>query len=191
MFPLITEIAELQQAKSCLLAAKRELDEENIPFDRHIQIGVMIETPSAALIADRLASEVDFFSIGTNDLIQYTLAIDRINEEVAHLYKPFHPAVLRLIKMTIDAAHKEGKWIGMCGEMAGEPLYTVLLLGLGLDEFSMSGSSISKIKKIIRATRLDEAKAFANEIMQETSSNEIWDVLNKTMMERFGNILEI
>ncbi|MFH1096167.1 MAG: phosphoenolpyruvate--protein phosphotransferase [Candidatus Desantisbacteria bacterium] len=191
MFPLITEIAELEQAKSCLFAAMKELDEENIPFDRHIQIGVMIETPSAALIADRLATEVDFFSIGTNDLIQYTLAIDRINEEVAHLYKPFHPAVLRLIKMTIDAAHKEGKWVGMCGEMAGEPLYAVLLLGLGLDEFSMSGGSISKIKKIIRATRLDEAKAFANEIMQLTSSNEVWDALNKTMMERFGNILEI
>lgn len=191
MFPLISEIDEFYQAKAILLSVMEELEQENIPFDRKIQVGIMIETPSAALTADRLAKEVDFFSIGTNDLIQYTMAIDRVNEEVAALYKPFHPAILRLIKMTIDAAHNEGKWVGMCGEMAGDPLFTILLLGLGLDEFSMSGSSISRIKKIIRAVRLDEAKAFADEIMQITSATEVQEVLEKMMIQRFGNILEM
>ncbi|MBI4777727.1 phosphoenolpyruvate--protein phosphotransferase [Candidatus Desantisbacteria bacterium] len=191
MFPLISEIDEFGQAKSILLSAMKELDRENIPFDHNIQIGIMVETPSAALIADRLAKEVDFFSIGTNDLIQYTMAIDRVNEEVAALYKPFHPAILRLIQMTINAAHNEGKWVGMCGEMAGDPLYTVLLLGMGLDEFSMSGSSIARIKKIIRAIRLDEAKAFAAEIMQITSAGEIQKMLEETMIRKFGNILEM
>jgi phosphotransferase system enzyme I (PtsI) len=191
MFPLISEIDEFRQAKSILLSAISELDRENIPFDRNIQIGIMVETPSAALIADRLAKEVDFFSIGTNDLIQYTMAIDRVNEEVSALYKPFHPAILRLIKMTIDAAHNEGKWVGMCGEMAGDPFFTVLLIGLGLDEFSMSGGSIARIKKIIRATRLYEAKTFADEIMQITSAGEVQEILEKTMIKRFGNILEM
>ncbi|MEK7812318.1 MAG: phosphoenolpyruvate--protein phosphotransferase [Candidatus Desantisbacteria bacterium] len=191
MFPLISEIEEFQQAKLILLSAMEELEQENIPFDRNIQIGIMIETPSAALIADRLAKEVDFFSIGTNDLIQYTMAIDRVNEDVSALYKPFHPAILRLIKMTIDAAHNEGKWVGMCGEMAGDPFFTVLLLGLGLDEFSMSGSSIAKIKKIIRAIRLDEAKTFAEKIMKMTSAADVQEVLEEKMMKRFGNILEM
>ncbi|MBU1753017.1 phosphoenolpyruvate--protein phosphotransferase [bacterium] len=191
MFPLISEIEEFQQAKSILLSVMEDLEKENIPFDRNIQIGMMVETPAAALVADRLAKEVDFFSIGTNDLIQYTMAIDRVNEEVASLYKPFHPAILRLIKMTIDAAHKEGKWVGMCGEMAGDPLFTLLLLGLGLDEFSMSGSSILRIKKIIRAVQLDEAKVFADEIMQITSATEVQKTLEEMMTKRFGNILEI
>ncbi|MDI6780693.1 MAG: phosphoenolpyruvate--protein phosphotransferase [bacterium] len=191
MFPLISEIDEFQQAKTILLSVMEELEQEKIPFDRNIQIGIMVETPSAALIADRLAKEVDFFSIGTNDLIQYTMAIDRVNEEVSALYKPFHPAILRLIKMTIDAAHNEGKWVGMCGEMAGDPFFTILLLGLGLDEFSMSGGSIARIKKIIRAVRLDEAKAFADEIMRITSAAEVQKVLEEIMTKRFGNILEM
>ncbi len=191
MFPLISEIDEFQQAKTILLSVMEELEQEKIPFDRNIQIGIMVETPSAALIADRLAKVVDFFSIGTNDLIQYTMAIDRVNEEVSALYKPFHPAILRLIKMTIDAAHNEGKWVGMCGEMAGDPSFTVLLLGLGLDEFSMSGGSIAKIKKIIRAIRLDEAKAFADGIMQITSAAEVQEVLEEMMTKRFGNMLDM
>lgn len=149
MFPMISSLDELLKAKDILKECMDELKQENIEYDEDISIGIMVEIPSAALIADDLAKYVDFFSIGTNDLIQYTLAVDRMNEKVSYLYNPMHPAVLKLIEMTIKAAHKEGKWCGMCGEMAGDERAIPILLELGLDEFSMSASSILKAKEII------------------------------------------
>lgn len=149
MFPMISCLAEFLKAKGFLLECMSELKDEGKSFNEKIEIGMMIEIPAAAIAADELAKEADFFSIGTNDLIQYTLAVDRLNEKVSYLYNPMHPAVLRLIKMTIEAAHQEGKWCGMCGEMAGDPNAIPMLLEYGLDEFSMNASSILEARKII------------------------------------------
>ncbi|MDP4088714.1 MAG: phosphoenolpyruvate--protein phosphotransferase [Bacillota bacterium] len=149
MFPMISSLEEVMSAKGILKECMTELSSEGKAFDGNIEVGIMIEIPSAAVIADELAKHVDFFSIGTNDLIQYTLAADRMNEKISYLYNPMHPAVLRLIKMTIDAAHKEGKWCGMCGEMAGDEAAIPTLLEYGLDEFSMSASSILGARQII------------------------------------------
>lgn len=149
MFPMIASLSEFLNAKEILLDCMKELKEEGIQFNENLETGIMVEIPAAAVMADELAKHVDFFSIGTNDLIQYTLAADRMNEKVSYLYDPMHPAVLKLIKMTIEAAHKEGKWCGMCGEMAGEEEAISTLLEYGLDEFSMSASSILRAKQII------------------------------------------
>ena len=149
MFPMISSLEELLQAKAVCEEVKAELDTENIPYSKDVEVGMMIEVPSAAVISDVLAKHVDFFSIGTNDLIQYTLAADRMSEKVSYLYNPMHPAVLRLIKMTIDGAHKHGKWVGMCGEMAGDEAAIPTLVEYGLDEFSMSATSILNAKKVI------------------------------------------
>lgn len=149
MFPMISGIQEFRSAKEVVEECKAELKAEGIKFSDSIQWGIMVEIPAAAVMADELAKEVDFFSIGTNDLIQYTLAADRMSEKVSYLYNPMHPAVLRLIKMTIDGAHKHGKWVGMCGEMAGDEAAIPTLVEYGLDEFSMSASSILTAKKII------------------------------------------
>ena len=144
----------------------------------------MIETPAAAVIAHHLAKEVDFFSIGTNDLTQYTLAVDRGNELISHLYNPLSPSVLTLIKKVIDASHKEGKWTGMCGELAGDERATILLLGMGLDEFSMSAVSIPKIKKLIRNTHFEEAKKLADSALEKATSKEIMDLIEKYNAEK-------
>ena len=146
---MIGSVEEFLQAKKIMKECADELTKEGIAFSDHIDTGIMIEIPAAAIIADEFAKHVDFFSIGTNDLIQYTLAADRMNEKVSYLYNPLHPAVLKLIKMTIDAAHAKGKWCGMCGEMAGDETAVKILVEYGLDEFSMSASSILKAKKII------------------------------------------
>src|SRR5699024_11071216 len=146
MFPMIATIEEFNQAKALFVEEKNKLKDEGFQVKDDIEVGIMIEIPSAAIIADQFAKEVDFFSIGTNDLIQYTMAADRMNEAVSYLYQPYHPALLRLIKTVIDASHKEGKWTGMCGEMAGDEKAVPLLLGLGLDEFSMSASSVLKAR---------------------------------------------
>ena len=138
--------------------AKAELKKRRQPFDKEIQIGIMVEIPSAAVVADLLAREVKFFSIGTNDLIQYALAIDRVNEHVAYLYRPLHPAVLRLVRETIRAAHNHDIPVGMCGEMAGEPMFALVLLGLGLDELSMNSTAIPVVKSVLRGTTLEQAK---------------------------------
>ena len=173
MFPMIISVEEVRELKSVIETLKQELRNENKPFDENIQIGVMVETPAAAINAKFLAKEVDFFSIGTNDLTQYTLAVDRGNELISHLYNPLSPAVLNLIKQVIDAAHQEGKWTGMCGELAGDERATLLLLGMGLDEFSMSSISVPRVKKLIRNTKFVDVKALADEALTKPTAAEI------------------
>jgi phosphotransferase system enzyme I (PtsI) len=156
MFPMIATLGEFRKAKAMLLEEKEKLVNEGIAVSEDFEVGIMIEIPAAAVLADKFAKEVDFFSIGTNDLIQYTMAADRMNEQVSYLYQPYNPSILRLIKTVIDASHKEGKWTGMCGEMAGDQTAVPLLMGLGLDEFSMSSSSILKTRSLMK--RLDSTK---------------------------------
>jgi phosphotransferase system enzyme I (PtsI) len=184
MFPLIASLEEYDAALSICAEVKDELRGEHIPFDENVSVGCMIEIPAAAAAADILAKKADFFSIGTNDLIQYTLAVDRGNQRVAYLYDSFHPSVLRFIKNTIDNAHKENKRVCMCGEMAGDPCATILLLGLGLDEFSMNGSSIPKVKKIVRSVSLPEAEDFAREVMGMSCGTEIFTFIKRRMEEK-------
>jgi phosphotransferase system enzyme I (PtsI) len=166
MYPMITSLEELREANRILSDVKRELSSKNVPFDKTVEVGIMVETPSAAMIADLLAAEADFLSLGTNDLIQYTVAVDRINENVASLYNPLHLAVLRLIARVIDAGHAAGKWVGMCGEMAGDITTTRILLGLGLDEFSVAASAIPKIKGLLRQYSFEDSKKLAQDILQ-------------------------
>ncbi len=173
MFPMIISVEEIRELKSALEQYKAELWAEGTPFDKNIEIGVMVETPAAAAIAHHLAKEVDFFSIGTNDLTQYTLAVDRGNELISHLYNPLSPAVLTVIKQVIDASHKAGKWTGMCGELAGDEKATLLLVGMGLDEFSMSAISLPRVKKIIRNANFAEVKAMAEEALMLPTAAEI------------------
>ncbi len=181
MYPMVSGTEEVRRANAILNEAKQELKAEGIPFDENLEVGIMVEIPSAAITADILAKEVDFFSIGTNDLIQYTLAVDRMNEHISYLYEPLHPAVLRLIKNVIDASHKAGKWTGMCGEMAGDTSATAILLGMGLDEFSMSASSIPQVKKIIRSLTYDEAKQIAEKALSMNEADEIRNMVNKAL----------
>jgi phosphotransferase system enzyme I (PtsI) len=174
MYPMISGLDELNQANAHVEKCKSELRAENIPFDENLEIGAMIEIPSAALVADALAKKVKFFSIGSNDLIQYTLAADRTNEKVAHLYEPTHPAIIRLIKMTVDAAHANGAWAGVCGEIAGDPVLAPLLVGLGVDELSAAPSAIDTVKYIIRRIKNDEARKLAEFALQCESPSEIY-----------------
>jgi phosphoenolpyruvate-protein phosphotransferase (PTS system enzyme I) len=185
MFPMISGVEELRAAKRIFFEVKDELLAKGEPVGKDIEIGVMIEVPSAVIVARELAKEVDFFSIGTNDLIQYVLAIDRINERVTYLYEPLHPAVLRLIKQVVDAGHKAGIRVAMCGEMAGEPAYTMILLGLELDELSMNPLAIPRVKKIIRGSTLKESKALLNKVMTLSSTAEIQAFVDVTMRKHF------
>ena len=173
MYPMISALEELREAKEILTEVKDELKQEGVCFKQDIEEGIMIEVPAAAMIAESLAKETDFFSIGTNDLIQYTTATDRMNEKISHLYQPFHPAVLRLIDKVVKAAHKEDNWVGMCGEMAGDKRLTPFLLGIGLDEFSMSSIAIPEVKHQIRKTTLQEAKATAQKVLKLSTAQEI------------------
>src|SRR5882672_4728066 len=161
MYPMISGLDELNQANACVEEYKAELRKENIPFDENIRIGAMIETPSAVVVADSLARRLKFFSIGTNDLIQYSLAVDRMNERIAHLYEPTHPAIVRLIKATVEAAHRHGITISVCGEMASDPVLAPLLIGLGIDELSAAIPQVPSVKFIIRRLKLTEAKELA------------------------------
>ena len=187
MFPMIISVEEIRELKSVLETLKAELRAEGKAFDENIQVGVMVETPSAAVNAKFLAKEVDFFSIGTNDLTQYTLAVDRGNELISHLYNPMSPSVLGLIKQVIDASHAEGKWTGMCGELAGDDRATLLLLGMGLDEFSMSAISVPHIKKLVRNVNYQEAKALADEALQKPTAAEIEQLIQAFLAEKSLN----
>ncbi|MGX2975413.1 phosphoenolpyruvate-protein phosphotransferase PtsI [Ursidibacter arcticus] len=178
MFPMIISVEEIRELKGIIANLKEQLRTEGKAFDENIQIGVMVETPSAAVNARHLAKEVDFFSIGTNDLTQYTLAVDRGNEIIAHLYNPLTPSVLNLIKQVIDASHAEGKWTGMCGELAGDVRATALLLGMGLDEFSMSGISVPHVKKLVRSINFADAKALADEALAQPTAADIEQLVN-------------
>lgn len=179
MFPMVATVEEVYKAKEILESCKAELREEGVAFDELIKIGIMIEIPAAASIADLLIEEVEFFSLGTNDLCQYTLAVDRMNKEVAYLYQPLHPAILRLIKQTAEAANEAGKEAGVCGEMAGDPLNAVALIGLGITKLSMSPSVIAEVKEKIRSITFEQAKNVAKELLKCKTTQEVVDRLNQ------------
>ncbi len=183
MFPMISDVEELRTAKEILADVKRELEREGRFVDEALEVGIMVEVPSAALSADLLAQECDFFSLGTNDLIQYTLAADRGNEKIAYLYEPFHPAVLKLIKTTAEAAHRNRIWIGICGEMIADPKAAILLLGLSFDEFSASPASVPDIKIALRAARYVDARRVAEQAVRMTSASEIRSFLTRELAE--------
>ncbi|NQT22889.1 MAG: phosphoenolpyruvate--protein phosphotransferase [Candidatus Omnitrophica bacterium] len=183
MYPMISGIGELRKANAILEEVKKELRKKSVKFDEDIEVGAMIEVPSAALTSDVLANEVDFFSIGTNDLIQYALAVDRVNEKIAYLYEPAHPGVLRLIKTVIDNGHAKNIWVGMCGEMAGDPLMTMILLGLGLDEFSTSPVNMFEIKRLIRAVSYKDARTLADKALRLSTSIEIEKLASHKLKE--------
>ncbi|MBM4330140.1 MAG: phosphoenolpyruvate--protein phosphotransferase [Deltaproteobacteria bacterium] len=185
MVPMISGATEIREVKKILTEVRLSLTAEGIPFDPQMEIGIMIEVPSAVTIADILAKEVDFFSVGTNDLIQYSLAIDRVNESVTHLYEPLHPAILRLVKEVVKAAHGAGIKVAMCGEMAGEPLYVPILLGLELDELSMNVLSIFRVKKILRAYTLRECKSLVNASLNLSTPEEIEELVYASLRIKF------
>lgn len=189
MFPMVTSVKEIREARRYLEQAKTELRKVNVPFDERIPVGAMIETPSAAVLAEELAAELDFISIGTNDLIQYLLAVDRANTFVSDLYQEFHPAVLKAVQFVIEHGHRKKVWVGMCGEMAGDPLATLLLVGLGLDEFSVNPSVLPEIKKIIRATRYKEARKIAKKALTMHSEDEVKEYLTSIVKEKFPDIV--
>lgn len=173
MFPMIATLQEFRQAKGILQEEMAKLKAEGIAYDeQELQVGIMIEIPAAAVLADQFAKEVDFFSIGTNDLIQYTMAADRGNEHVSYLYQPYNPSILRLIKNVIDAAHKEGKWVGMCGEAAGDSTMVPLLLGMGLDEYSMSATSILRVRSLMKHLDTQELQDLVEQATNVSLSNE-------------------
>ena len=181
MFPMIATINEFKEAKKFVLDTKEELLKEGQKVSDSIQIGMMVEIPAAAALASEFSKHADFFSIGTNDLIQYSMAADRMSEKVSYLYQPLNPSILRLIKMTIDGAHANGKWCGMCGEMAGDVLAAPVLLGLGLDEFSMSASSILKARKMIRNLSYKEMQDLSAKAITLETMEDVVDLVNKSL----------
>ena len=183
MFPMIATVAEFKEAKACYEEAKAELISEGVKIGENIEVGCMIEIPAAAVLADQLSKYADFFSIGTNDLIQYSMAADRMSEPVSYLYQPLNPSILRLVKMTIDGAHKNGKWCGMCGEMAGDELAAPVLLGLGLDEFSMSATSILRARKMINGLSYAEMQELAAKAVELDTCEEVTELI-KSVVEK-------
>lgn len=173
MYPMISGLTELRRANDLLNQCRQELREKGIPIDENMEVGAMIEVPSAAITADTLAREVSFFSIGTNDLIQYSIAVDRVNERIAHLYEPTHPAIMRLIKMVVDAAHAHNRWVGVCGEMAGEVMFTPLLLGLGVDELSTSPAQVPRVKRAVQSLDIGECLQMVEQARRLETSEEI------------------
>jgi phosphotransferase system enzyme I (PtsI) len=188
MFPMISGVAEIRTCKRLLNAVKGELEEQGIAYDPKLKTGIMIETPAAVIIAPLLAREVDFFSIGTNDLIQYCLAVDRGNEHVAYLYEPLHPAILRALKQVCDAAHEAGIEVSLCGEMAGEPMYLAVLLGLGLKELSMNHPCIPRVKRVLRNLSCAEAKKLVTRLMAFPTGKEVSTYLDREMRRKFPDL---
>ncbi len=189
MFPMISGLEELRGAKAVLAECHEELRRSGVPLDEEIEVGAMIEIPSAALCANVLASEVDFFSIGTNDLIQYTLAVDRVNEKIAHLYEPTHPAILRLLKIIADAAHAHHIWVGVCGEMAGDVALVPLLLGLGMDELSAGATSVPRVKRAVQSLAIPECRELVEETLKLNTSSEILARCLELADKRYGDLL--
>ena len=176
---MIATLHEFRDAKKIFLEEKEKLISEGVKVSDTIQLGIMIEIPAAAVLADQFAKEVDFFSIGTNDLIQYTFAADRMSSSISYLYQPYNPSILRLVKNVIDASHKEGKWTGMCGEMAGELMAAPLLIGLGLDEFSMSATSVLADRKLIRSLNKAEMNKLAEEALNKSTMEEVVELVKQ------------
>lgn len=191
MYPMISSLDEVLKANMLLDECKDELRAKHIPFDEEMDVGIMIEIPSAALTAHLLAPHVDFFSLGTNDLVQYTLAVDRVNERIAYLYQPTHPAIIRLIKNTVDVGHQHGIWTGVCGEMAGNPLMVPLLIGLGVDEFSVSTSLVPMIKEVVRKLRYSQAEELATTVLALESAYEITETCRNLVRSITPEILEL
>ncbi|HQN17530.1 MAG TPA: phosphoenolpyruvate--protein phosphotransferase, partial [Syntrophobacteraceae bacterium] len=191
MFPLVSGVGELLSAKGILREVREELTRSRIPFDEKMPVGVMIEVPSAVAVADMLAREVDFFSIGTNDLIQYSIGIDRANEHVAYLYEPLHPAVLRFIRHTVAVGRRAKIQVSLCGEMAGESLYTPILLGLQLNNLSMNPQSIPRVKNLICRSRRDECSRFVEKVLRLRTADEIGRRLCRLMQDRFPEELRV
>lgn len=189
MFPMVTTVEEVRKAKEYVEIAKTQLEAKKMKFDPNIKVGVMIEVPSAAVTADTIAREVDFLSIGTNDLTQYLLAVDRGNNIISELYQEFHPSLIRTIKYIVDSGHKEKKWVGMCGELAGNPIATPLLVGLGLDEFSVMPTILPEIKKIIRSIKYSNAIELADNILKLSTTEEVKQILISYARKNFEDIL--
>jgi phosphoenolpyruvate-protein phosphotransferase (PTS system enzyme I) len=189
MYPLISGLPELRQANEVLESCRSELRAEGVPFNENLEVGIMIEVPSAVLVADALAKEVDFFSIGTNDLIQYTIAVDRVNERIAHLYEPTHPAILRLMEMTVNAAHANDIWVGVCGEMAGEITLTPLLIGLGVDELSASPGLVPRVKKAVQTLDSKECASLLAEVRDLSSATEIFSRCESIARRHYPELL--
>jgi phosphotransferase system enzyme I (PtsI) len=188
MYPMISGLDELRQANAVLEECRAELRAEGVPFSEQMEVGAMIEIPSAAIAADLLAQEVNFFSIGTNDLIQYTIAVDRMNEHIAHLYEPTHPAIIRLIKMTIDAAHAQGLWVGVCGEMAGDIALTPLLLGLGVDELSAGATLVPRVKRAVQALDFTACQQLVEDIRHLDSPATILEKCEAVARGHYGEL---
>lgn len=189
MYPMISGLGEVRQANAILEECRQELRRTGTPFDENLEVGVMIEIPSAALSADLLAKEVDFFSLGTNDLIQYTIAVDRGNERIVHLYKPTHPSIVRLLKMVVDAARANGIWTGVCGEMAGDIVLTPLLLGLGVDELSTSAALVPRVKKAVQSLDMPACEALARDALQGTTSSDILQLCLDLARSRYDELI--
>ncbi len=190
MYPMISGVEELRRSNEILHEVRTDLEREGIPYDKELKVGAMIEVPSAALTCDLFVTEVDFFSIGTNDLIQYAIAVDRVNEKIAYLYEPTHPAILRLIKHVIDVGHAAKLSVGICGEMAGEPSLSLLLLGMGLDEFSTSPVQLPLVKQVIRSVKYEFAKSVAEHALKLQTAKEVEAYLLQNLRQVAPELIE-
>jgi phosphotransferase system enzyme I (PtsI) len=188
MYPMISGLDEVRRANAVLEECRAELRAEGTPFNEKMEVGVMIEVPSAAISADLIAKEVAFFSIGTNDLIQYSIAVDRLNEHIAHLYEPTHPAIIRLLRMTIDAAQRNNLWVGVCGEMAGDITLTPLLLGLGVDELSAGAALVPRVKRAVQALDLKACQQLIEEIRDFDSASAIMEKCEAVARGHYGEL---